>query len=168
MSQSSLAISQFFHLLATVVWVGGLVILVVLVWPESRRVMAESPALYSFLSRLRQRFLPLTHLSLAVLLVTGLFQMTADPNYEGVLQFANEWSQVILMKHVALGGMVICGLGLQFWVAPALERVSLLLERNRGDAQEWARLRRYEVRLTWTNVILGMLVLAFTAWATAI
>lgn len=168
MSQSSLAISQFFHLLATVVWVGGLVILVVLVWPESRRVMAESPALYSFLSRLRQRFLPLTHLSLAVLLVTGLFQMTADPNYEGVLQFANEWSQVILMKHVALGGMVICGLGLQFWVAPALERVSLLLERNRGDAQEWARLRRYEVRLTWINVILGMLVLAFTAWATAI
>ena len=96
MSQSSLAISQFFHLLATVVWVGGLVILAVLVWPESRRTMAESPALYSFLSRLRQRFLPLTHLSLAVLLVTGLFQMTANPNYEGVLQFANEWSQVIL------------------------------------------------------------------------
>ena len=168
MSQSSLAISLFFHLLATVVWIGGLVILTVLVWPESRRVLAENPALYTFLTRLRKRFMPLTHLSLAVLLVTGLFQMTADPNYEGVLQFTNEWSQVILLKHLALGGMVICGVALQFWVVPALERVSLLRERNRGDAQEWTRLRRYEVRLTWINVILGVLVLGFTAWATAI
>jgi uncharacterized membrane protein len=167
-SQSSLAISLFFHLLATVVWIGGLVILTVLVWPESRRVLAENPALYTFLTRLRKRFMPLTHLSLAVLLVTGLFQMTADPNYEGVLQFTNEWSQVILLKHLALGGMVICGVALQFWVVPALERVSLLRERNRGDAQEWTRLRRYEVRLTWINVILGVLVLGFTAWATAI
>lgn len=168
MSQLSLAISLFFHLLATVVWIGGLVILTVLVWPESRRVLAENAALYTFLTRLRKRFMPLTHLSLAVLLVTGLFQMTADPNYEGVLQFTNEWSQVILLKHLALGGMVICGVALQFWVVPALERVSLLRERNRGDAQEWTRLRRYEVRLTWINVILGVLVLGFTAWATAI
>ena len=168
MSQSSLAISLFFHLLATVVWVGGLVVLAVLVWPETRRLLADSPAVYGFLTRLRQRFLPLTHLSLAVLMVTGLFQMTADPNYEGVLQFTNEWSRVILLKHLALGGMVVCGIALQFWVAPALERASLLLERHKGDAEEWARLRRYEVRLTWINVVLGVLVLGFTAWATAI
>ena len=168
MSQSSLAISLFFHLLATVVWIGGLVIITVLVWPEARRVLAENPAAYQFLTRLRKRFMPLSNLSLAVLLVTGLFQMTADPNYEGVLQFANEWSQVMLLKHLALVGMVICGVALQFWVAPALERTSLLLENHKGDPADWARLRRYEVRLTWVNVILGILVLGFTAWATAI
>lgn len=168
LSQSSLAISLFFHLLATVVWIGGLVILTVLVWPETRRILADSPALYRFLTRLRQRFMPLTHLSLAVLLVTGLFQMTANPNYEGVLQFGNEWSRAILLKHVALVGMVVCGVALQFWVVPALERASLLLEHNKGDVEDWARLRRYEVRLTWLNVILGLLVLGFTAWATAI
>ena len=168
LSQSSLAISLFFHLLATVVWIGGLVILTILVWPETRRILAETPALYQLLTRLRKRFMPLANLSLAVLLVTGLFQMTADPNYEGVLQFANDWSRVILLKHLTLIGMVVCGVALQFWVAPALERASLLLERSKGDPEEWARLRRYEVRLTWINVILGILVLVFTAWATAI
>lgn len=168
MSQSSLAISQFFHLLATVVWIGGLVILSILVWPETQRMLAESPAVYSFLTRLRKRFMPLANLSLAVLIVTGLFQMTADPHYQGVLQFANQWSWVILFKHLAVGGMVICGLALQFWVAPALERASLLLARSKGDPEEWARLRRYEVRLTWVNVALGILVLGFTAWATAL
>lgn len=168
MSQSTLAISLFFHLAATVVWIGGLVILTVLVWPETRRVLAENPGVYRFLSRVRQRFLPLSNLSLVVLVVTGLFQMTADPNYEGVLQFANDWSRAILLKHLAVGGMVVCGVALQFWVAPALERASLLAEREKGDPHEWARLHRLEVRLTWINLFLGALVLGFTAWATAI
>jgi hypothetical protein len=64
--------------------------------------------------------------------------------------------------------MVISGLLLQFGVAPALERASLLAERGKGDAVEWEGLRRREVRLTWLNVGLGLLVLAFTAWATAL
>jgi uncharacterized membrane protein len=163
-----LAISYFFHLVATVVWIGGLVTLVILVWPQARRVLEDSPALYALLTRLRQRFAPMTNLSLAVLVVTGLIQMTADSNYDGVLQFTNDWSRVILLKHIAIGGMFICGLALHYWVTPALERASLLAQRGKGDASEWARLRRREVRLTWLNVSLGLLVLALTAWATAI
>ncbi|MGQ9887612.1 MAG: CopD family protein [Aggregatilineales bacterium] len=168
MSQSTLAISLFFHMVATVVWVGGLVILALLVWPETRRILASSPALYALLTRLRKRFFPLANLSLAVLIVTGLFQMTANPNYEGVLAFDNEWSRAMLFKHIAFAGMVVCGLLLQFGVVPALERASLLAERGKGDPAEWERLRRRELRLTWLNVGLGALVLAFTAWATAL
>jgi uncharacterized membrane protein len=163
-----LAFSYFFHLIATIVWIGGLVMLVILVWPEANRAIANNPALRTFLTRVRRRFMPLTHLSLVVLVVTGLIQMTADPNYDGVLQFTNEWSRVILLKHLAIGGMFLSGLALQFWVTPALERVSLLAEHGRDDPVEWAKLRRTEVRLTWLNVLLGILVLGFTAWATAL
>jgi uncharacterized membrane protein len=163
-----LAISYFFHLVATVVWVGGLVILVILVWPEARRTLEDSPALLTLLTRLRQRFAPMSNLSLAVLVVTGLIQMTADSNYDGVLQFTNEWSRVILLKHIAIGGMFVCGMALHYWVTPALERATLLAQHDKGDANEWAKLRHREIRLTWLNVLLGILVLAFTAWATAI
>lgn len=166
--QTILAVSYFFHLIATVVWVGGLVILGLLVMPETRRVLHEQPALYTLLNRLRSRFLPLSHFSLVVLTVTGLIQMTADRNYDGVLQFTNEWSRVILFKHLAVGGMLLCGLALQYVVAPALERASLLAERGKGDPNAWERLHRREVRLTWLNIGLGLLVLAFSAWATAI
>ncbi len=167
-SQTILAISYFFHLVATVIWLGGLAVLGLLVFPAARRALAENPALYALLTRIRQRFLPLTHFSLVVLIVTGLVQMTADPNYDGMLQFTNEWSRVILFKHIAIAGMVVCGLLLQYAVAPALERVSLLVERGKGDPAAQERLRRQEVRLTWINIGLGLLVLAFTAWATAI
>lgn len=168
MSPLILAISYFFHLLATVVWIGGLVILVVLVWPEARRVLERDTALLTLLTRLRRRFVPLSNFSLVVLVITGLVQMSGDPNYDGLLQFNNDWSRAILFKHIAVAGMVIGGVVLQYVVTPALERATLLLERGKGDPAEWERLRRREIRLTWLNVALGVAVLAFTAWATAL
>jgi len=75
---------------------------------------------------------------------------------------------VLLLKHIAIIGMVVCGLILQFGVTPALERASMLVERGKGDPAEWERLRRREIRLTWISVILGLVVLGFTAWITAL
>ena len=168
MSEPFLAVSYFFHLIATVVWIGGLIILAVLVIPEARRALAESPALEAFMMRLRRRFTPLTNLSLAVLVLTGMFQMSGDPNYEGLLAFNNSWSVAMLLKHVAVVGMVVGGVALQFGVIPALERAALLAERGKGDAAARERLRRRESRLTWANIALGVVVLACTAWATAV
>lgn len=168
MSSSTLAISLFFHLVATVVWIGGLVIITLLVWPEMRRALESSPALLALLTRLRRRFVPWSNFSLVVLVVTGLAQMTANPNYDGFLQIDNDWSRAMVLKHLTIAGMVVCGVVLQYGVTPALERASLLLERGKADAADWERLRRREVRLTQLNLILGLAVLAFTAWATAL
>ena len=168
MSPSLLAISYFFHLIATIIWLGGLATMTVLVWPEMRRVLADSPSTMLLLTRLRKRFVPLSNFSLVVLVITGFIQMSADSHYDGVLKFTNEWSRILLLKHLAIIGMVVCGLVLQYSVTPALERASLLVERGKGDPVEWERLRRREIRLTWVNVGLGVLVLAFTAWVTAL
>lgn len=168
MSPSLLAFSLFLHLLATVVWLGGLFLLTLLVWPETRRRLADHPQRYRLLDGLRQRFQPLSWLSMLVLLVTGLFQMTADPHYEGMLQFNNPWSRAILLKHVAMAGMVICGVLLQWRVAPTLRRAGWLLDQGRSDVAEWRRLRRQELRLARMSVALGVLVLLFTAMATAL
>lgn len=168
MNPPFLAISYFLHLVATVTWIGGLILLVVLVNPAARRVLEESPALYRFLREWRRRFAPITNLSLAVLVITGLFQMAGDEHYDGLMQFDNDWSRAILFKHIAVIGMVAVGLVLQYGVSPALERASMLAERGKGDPAEYARLHRRETRLTWLNVGLGILVLAFTAWATAL
>jgi len=164
-NQPTLAISLFFHLVATAVWIGGLLLTVILVLPETRRAMGKSPALLELLTRIRQRMTPLFNLSLAVLVTTGMFQMSLDSNYDGVLQITNEWSRVMLMKHIAIVGLVVVGVLLQFGVAPALERTALLVERGKGDAALLTRLRRREALLSWVSAALGVLVLAFSAWA---
>ncbi len=168
MSQPQYALSLFFHITATTVWIGGLLVTLILVWPSLRRTLSSQPALYRLLSAMRSRFYPISNLSLAVLIVTGLFQMTADPNYQGFLDFENTWSKVMLFKHIAIAGMAAAGLMLQYGVAPALERASLLLEHSKGDLKEWSRLHRREVTLTWANAVLGLAVLAFSAWATSL
>lgn len=164
------AFSLFLHIGATVIWIGGILLLTFLVIPELNRALAEQPALYHLLRRLRKRFTPLGNLALATLIVTGVLQMSTDPNYEGLLSFNNRWSQVLLIKHLLLIVMAAAGLILQIAVAPALERTSLLLERGQGQSKvgEWNRLRQRERRLTRLIAALAVLVLAASAWLTAI
>ncbi len=165
MNQPILAISLFFHLVATAIWIGGLILTVILVLPETRRAMQKSPSLLELLTRLRKRMTPLFNLSLAVLVTTGMFQMSLDSNYDGVMQITNEWSRVMLLKHIVIVGLVVAGVMLQFWVAPALERTALLVERGKGDAAALTRLHRRESLLSWVSAALGVLVLALSAWA---
>jgi len=168
MSQPILAISLFFHILATVVWIGGILILTLLVIPEVNQILADQPALYQVLQRLRKRFAPISNLALVVLIVTGLSQMTADPNYDGLMQFNNPWSQVMLIKHILIVVMALAGLFLQFGVAPSLERTSLLLARGKGQVEDWHKLRQREQQLTWLMLLLALLILAMSAWLSSI
>jgi len=145
-----------------VIWLGGLAAFVLLLFPAG----ALLPD--ALMNQLRKRFLPLTNFSLVVLIVTGLTQMVGDPNYDGVLQFTNDWSRIILMKHGVIVGMLIAGGIMQWSIAPALDRQSLLAQRGKEDAALVIRLRQTEMRLTWINVILGASVLGLTAWATTL
>ncbi len=168
MPPSFLALSLFFHLIATVIWIGGLMLLLILVLPAARHTLLENTQASAFYSRVRKGFFPLVNLSLVVLLFTGLLQMSADEHYAGVLQFTNEWSVAMLFKHAAYLGMIVCGVVMQYVVAPALERAALLTSRGKGDPAAYARLRAREHRLAWLTLLLGIAVLGFTAWATAL
>ncbi len=168
MSQAALAISLFFHILATVVWIGGILLITFLVIPQVTNVLEDQTALHQILLRIRGRFAGVSNLALAVLIVTGLLQMTADPNYDGLLRLDNQWSRVLLLKHLLIVIMAVLGLALQLSVSPALERVSLLLQHGKDGDSEWRRLRRNERRLTLIIVLLAILILATSAWLVSI
>jgi uncharacterized membrane protein len=164
--------SLVLHLLATVIWIWGLLVMSVLVWPEARRWLERGapPLLMDYADRLRTRFTPLANLSLLVLTVTGLYQMARDPNYQGVLNFDNDWSRAILIKHIAVAGMVIVGAVMQWAVIPALERAAFYAQQGKTapTLPSVERLRRRERQLVAVNCVLGVLVLVFTAVATSI
>jgi uncharacterized membrane protein len=164
MSDWVLALSYWLHMLATVVWVGGLALMALVVWPGARAVLGPGPELADLLTRLQRRFSPLAWGSLAVLTVTGLTQMSANEHYDGVLRVTNPWTVAILLKHLAVGGMVLIGVYQQWSVQPALVRLATLQAHGR-DAPGLDRLRRRELWLTRLNLACGVLVLAFTALA---
>lgn len=159
-----LAFSYWLHMLATIVWVGGLALMALVVWPGARALLGPGPELAGFLNRLQRRFNPWAWGSLAVLVATGLTQMAGHENYDGLLQVTNPWALVILLKHVAVGGMVLVGVYQQWWVQPDLVRL-LTLQAHGRDAPGLEAARRRELRLTRLNLACGVLVLAFTAMA---
>lgn len=156
----SLAITYWLHLLATVIWIGGLAMLALIAWPGSDGM--GNPTL----DALERRFRPWANISLAVLLVTGLIQMGGDEHYEGFLAINSVWAMGMLAKHIVIGAMVVISAVLQLSVYPALERARLIARRGASGDEE-ARTRRQLRRLTVINLALGVLVLLFTAVITA-
>jgi uncharacterized membrane protein len=159
-----LALSYWLHMLATIVWVGGLALMALVVWPGARAVLGPGPQLADLLNRLQRRFNPWAWGSLAVLIATGLVQMAANENYDGMLHVTNAWAMAILLKHIAIGGMVLIGIYQQWSVQPALVRLATLQAHGRA-APGLDGLRRRERLLGRVNLACGVLVLAFTAMA---
>jgi uncharacterized membrane protein len=165
----ALAASYWLHLIATVIWIGGLALMALVVWPGARAALGPGPQLNALLRQWQKRFTPLAWASLAVLTGTGLFQMAADPNYDGFLMITNAWAAAIVIKHLAVIGMVVIGAYMQFGLQPEIARVVLLQERGRaGGDVDLSPLRRRESMLTWLNLACALITLACTAIATAL
>ncbi len=115
----------------------------------------------------QKRFQPIANLSLIVLILTGMVQTFTNRFYKGFLQFDNAWAQAILFKHLAIVGMIILAGIITFSVQPALQRNALLVANGVADEAQSARLQQQQVRLTRLNLALSVLVLLFTAIASA-
>lgn len=118
---------------------------------------------------LQRRFLPWADASLVLLLFTGFVQMTNDPNYNGFLAVNSLWAWAILLKHIAFGGMVLIMAYVQFVLYPGMARLQLLGEKRPSFAQaEQSKLNQREVLMLRVNLACAVLVLLFTAMATAV
>lgn len=160
-----LVASYWVHLLATVVWLGGIALMAFIAWPALRQGTLSSNQWF----QLQKRFLPWVNAALIVLLITGFIQMTNDENYSGFLSIDSLWAWAMLLKHISYGGMVLLTAYLQFGLYPAMSRLALLAETQpQTAAAEGDRLAAREIRYLRLNVIAAMLVLFFTAIATAV
>jgi uncharacterized membrane protein len=161
----ALSLAFWLHMLATVAWIGGLVALIVLVLPVARIVL-DANSYSRFLEHLQRRLDPLGWLSLAILLATGLFQLSASPNYEGLLSISNRWAISILVKHILFLGMIAVSAYMTWGLLPNLRRIALM--RSKGiEPEETEKLEKREVLLIRINLILGVLILGLTALARA-
>lgn len=163
----ALWLAYWLHMLATVVWIGGLAALAIFVLPAARRTL-EPHAYAAFLAGLQQRFDPLGWFSLAILAGTGMFQMSASPSYQGLLAIENRWAAAILIKHLLFFAMAGLSAYLTWGVLPKIRRLALRRsDPSLAHQPEAQRLAAQETRLLQLNLLLGILVLALTAIARA-
>ena len=159
----AIALTYWLHMLATVAWAGSLTAISLLVLPAIKRTLDPETQLV-FIEAMQKRLEPIAWFSISLLVLTGLFQMSVNPHYNGFLSVSTQWSLAILAKHV-LGIIMIVVTAIQTWeVIPAIRRAILLSKKTRNIA-EIDSLRRREIKLLWINFWISVMILAATAIA---
>lgn len=161
-----LAVANLLHLLAVVVWIGGLVVFRLVVWPATDAVVrgghVSELARRSLVSSLNRRSTSLTYGAMVIFLITGTAMMSQNPNYQGFLQIGSLWTIVILAKHVVIAGLVLSTVYVSNSINKQMDRLAP------GEDAAYARLEERQKDMLDLNALLGVIVLGLTAIATAI
>ena len=161
----ALAITYWLHLLATVTWIGSLAGISFLVLPAMQRSLSPETQLV-FIEAMQKRLEPIAWFSMSLLVLTGLFQMSVNPHYDGFLSLSTQWSLAILTKHL-LGIVMVVVSAIQTWeVIPAIRR-AIVRSKKSQNSEELDALRRREVLLLRMNFGLAILILLAAAFARA-
>lgn len=160
----ALAITYWLHLLATVAWIGAIVATSILFLPAASKSLKPVDHL-ALIGAMQKRLEPIAWFCMTLLLLTGLFQMSVNPHYDGFVSVSTQWSLAILIKHT-LGIFMVVASAIQTWeVIPAIQRT--LMNKKKANEEKLLQLQKRETRLLRINFGLSILILLATAFARA-
>jgi len=163
-----LTIVYWLHMMATVVWVGGLTSLSLLFIPSIKKIL-DYQKQAELINEIQKKFRPLGWFSLIVLSGTGLIQMSAHPKYGGFLAIDNQWAIAILFKHGIILILIASMAVINWGILPTMRKIALKQSIGKTiDLEEKLRLEKRERFLTLLNLGLSIIVLALTAWARSV
>lgn len=93
------------HLIAAVLWIGGLGLLSIAVAPVAQRVLGEE-AQEKLRAALHRVVIPMSFAGIVLLGGTGLMMLTQDTHFHGWGHYENWWSRLMVVKHVLYVGMI--------------------------------------------------------------
>ena len=158
----SLSVMNWLHMIATVVWIGGMGTNLLVLMPSMRESL-EPPMMGKLMGAVMRRFRRLVYASIFVLGVTGVLMNLLDENYLGLMKLGNLWSQITLIKHIFTAALIILAIYAFEGLGPKVSRLAV-----KGPSPELARLQRLQIKLATTGLIMGIIILLLTGIATAI
>ena len=160
-----LSLSHFLHLLATVVWIGGIVMILFVILPGARGALESAPMLGRLMKEITKRFTPMANVSILVLIVTGIFILQYEENFTGFSDKKNLWNIIMFLKHFLVAVMILIHFYRGLVLTPKIGRLSLQtneLPEPSSLSSNIARLQRFSLNLVKTNLVLGLIVLLLT------
>jgi len=149
------------HILAAIVWIGGMVFLGAVLIPVLRRSRSSSPGQYTeLIHRTGTRFRNVGWACLLILVLTGLVNLTRwGVGFERLVSaelWASTWGHILAMK-LALVAAALAMSGVHdFVVGPRATRTL----REAPGSKEAGRLRRIAGWMGRANLLIAVLVVA--------
>lgn len=155
--------SHFLHVVATVVWIGGIWMILLVLLPGARTSL-ESPAMTGKLMKeITKRFTPMVNISILVLIVTGPIMGHYGRNMTNPLEFYNHWTPIMGVKHLLVAAMAIIHFSRGWLLTPKIERLAAQAAESPSLSSRLAGLQKFSLNLVKVNFALGISVLLVTA-----
>jgi uncharacterized membrane protein len=94
------------HVLATVIWIGGMLVNFLVIRPTTAKVLEPAVA-GKFTQALMKRFRIFVYASIVILGITGIPMNIVSEHYESIIYFENTWGIISFIKHLLYGLLVI-------------------------------------------------------------
>jgi uncharacterized membrane protein len=160
-----LSLSHFLHLLATVVWIGGIVMILLVILPGAKTALESTPMLSRLMKDIAKRFTPLANISILVLIFTGVVILYYEKEFTRFLDFSNPWSAIMFSKHFLVVLMVIIHFYRGLILNPRIGKLSSQLnevQMTSSLSSKVRELQKFSLNLVRTNLGLGLIVLLLT------
>jgi len=144
-------IINFFHLLGTVVWIGGMFYMDLILIPSLSKIdPGESGKLMGIIAK---KFTITAWSAMLVLIITGILKTPSDMYFD----ISDNYGIYLFIKHVLFIGAIIVGLVITLVFVPKLKANT----PNPGEkpSEEFISYTRKIEHLSKTNLILGIFIL---------
>ncbi|MBI3752607.1 MAG: CopD family protein [Deltaproteobacteria bacterium] len=149
MKELILITCYWIHLIATVVWIGGIIFILFIAMPSAKQVLGSEAG--RLMGEISKSFTPIANYSIVALLVTGAALTALNKQFSGIGNFGNNWTLVLILKHFLVLGMVV----VHFYRGLALTHKIAKTE----SSAEKISLQKLSLNLVKLNFFLGLIVL---------
>ncbi len=149
-----LSASYFLHFLATVVWIGGIIMILLVILPSAKTSLESAPMISGLMKEITKHFTLMANISIFILIVTGIVIAFYNKNFTNILDLSNHWNLVMFLKHIFVALMIIIHFYRGLILNPKIGKLSLQV-----DDSQIAKLRKYSLDLVKANLVLGLVVL---------
>ncbi|HLA50714.1 MAG TPA: DUF4149 domain-containing protein [Thermodesulfobacteriota bacterium] len=158
MTEVILAASYWLHLIATVVWIGGITFILFIAIPSAKHVLGGDAG--KLMGEISKRFTPLANYSILFLVITGIALTGLNKQFSGIGVFENKWTLILAIKHIIVLSMVVIHFYRGLALNPKIARTE--------SAAEKTNLQKLSLNLVKVNFCLGIMVLLLSGITSAL
>lgn len=162
MALGVLSVMNWLHQIATVIWIGGMMLIPLVIVPAAKMSLEPAPLFGKFMGAFSKKFKPLAYTSIVVLMATGFVMMALNRHYEGMGDVNTLWAVMMLIKHLLVVVMIIIGAMTGSVIGGKIEKLIAGGDPSKPPPPELGKLQGQQLMLARINLMLGLIVLLLT------
>ena len=148
-----IAIINWLHLLATIIWIGAMIILLLIIIPSVKDSLQDKEISNKFMKSIGKKMTFLVNISIILLIITGIFLGIFIPMVKEIK--STDWVILLIIKHAVVFIMVVIHICRLKVIAPLIQ----IKGKENPTSKSYLKLKSLQMNLVWVNLVLGMITL---------